>query len=167
MLIFSPTPNFRFLDPFNFKVITKKPVLTRTGYDAYEFSIKNDEGFLRINFYKLLTKLTLKFSDTYTVTSNADIKFLRSKFKINEIKLVPNWVEVNYSKLKRQSDTILMVGRLEYQKNYQMAIDFLNESKIDVGYRCIWNRFFKEKLESIVSKNNLNINFLGNINHEN
>ena len=64
--------------PLILKVITKKPVLTRTGYDAYEFSIKNDEGFLRINFYKLLTKLTLKFSDTYTVTSNADIKFLRS-----------------------------------------------------------------------------------------
>ena len=152
--------------PLILKVITKKPVLTRTGYDAYEFSIKNDEGFLRINFYKLLTKLTLKFSDTYTVTSNADIKFLRSKFKINEIKLVPNWVEVNYSKLKRQSDTILMVGRLEYQKNYQMAIDFLNESKIDVGIDVYGTGSLKEKLESIVSKDNLNINFLGNINHE-
>ena len=59
------------MDSHYSKVITKKPLITRTGYDAYEFSIKNKEGFLKfISKLLFLTKYTLKYSNIYTVTSD-------------------------------------------------------------------------------------------------
>jgi len=152
--------------PLLLKALTKKPLITRTGYDAYDFSIKNNEGFLRIKFYKLLTKITLRYSNAYTVTSAADIKFLSSKFKVDGVKLVPNWVEVNHSKLKRYDDRILMVGRLEYQKNYQMALDFLDKSNVELGIDIYGTGSLKEDLQKTVLNSSLNIKFLGNINHE-
>ena len=152
--------------PIILKVITKKPLLTRTGYDAYEFSIKNKEGFFKIYFYKFLTKYTLKYSNIYTVTSRSDKNFLTSNFKISDIKIVPNWVEVNNSNSKRYSDRILMVGRLEHQKNYKMAIDFMNNSKIELEIDIYGTGSLKEELENTILKHNLNMNLLGNVVHE-
>ena len=140
--------------------------MTRTGYDAYEFSIKNNEGFFKIRFYKFLTKLTLRYSDTYTVTSNSDMKFLNRKFGINKISLVPNWVEVNHSIAKRFKDRVLMVGRLEYQKNYQMAIDFMIKLEKEVTIDIYGAGSLKEDLNNTALEKNLNINFLGSINHD-
>ena len=53
------------------------PLLVRTGYDAYSFSIDNNDRKFKTLFYKLLTKLTLRFCDLYTVTSHSDINFLK------------------------------------------------------------------------------------------
>ncbi len=152
--------------PLVLKGITKKPLLTRTGYDAYEFSIKNNEGLFKIKFYKFLTKLTIRHSDAYTVTSSSDMKFLNTEFGINKISLVPNWVEVNHSSAKRSTDRILMVGRLEYQKNYQMAIDFMIKLKKEVTIDIYGAGSLKEDLNNTALVKNLNINFLGSINHE-
>ena len=58
---------------------TKKPLIVRTGYDTYLFSIKENKKVWIVQFYKLLTYLALKFSDLYTVTSTSDKEFLDSK----------------------------------------------------------------------------------------
>ena len=65
-----------------FKIITKKPLFIRTGYDVFEFAkkiIKKVSTF--INFF-VSTNLTT-FADIYTVSSFSDLnnlkKFLKQK----------------------------------------------------------------------------------------
>ena len=81
--------------PLIIKLIQKKPVLIRTGYDAYLFSELNNEKKYLTFFYKILTIFSLKYCDLYTVTSQADLEFLIKEFKFSpaKIKIVPNWIE--------------------------------------------------------------------------
>ena len=149
------------------KFIAKKPLLVRTGYDAYLFSIYNNENYVNQKFNKVLTKYALKLSDLYTVTSNQDYKFLKENFKnIRNISLVPNWVEEGQqNNIAKYQKKVLMVGRLESQKNYAEAINFVGDNKyltLDiVGSGTEYKYLIHE-----TKRKNLNINFLGNIEHE-
>ncbi len=119
--------------PLIIKLIQKKPVLIRTGYDAYLFSKLNNEKKYLIYFYKILTNFSLKYCDLYTVTSQADFDFLMKEFNFNstKIKIVPNWIEkIEILNNSRFDDRILMVGRLENQKNYPMVFEFLKNTKL-------------------------------------
>tara|TARA_B100000686_G_scaffold210712_1_gene217524 strand:+ start:20113 stop:21234 length:1122 start_codon:yes stop_codon:yes gene_type:complete len=116
------------------KILTRKPVLIRTGYDMYEFSLLNSENYFKSLFLFLLTYLSLKFSNLYTVASNSDLNFLQSHFKFDtrKIKIRPNWVKETKAKeiSSRQSDRVFSAGRLESQKNYTELIKcFPNDSK--------------------------------------
>lgn len=154
--------------PIILKKIFKLPLLTRTGYDAFEFSIKNNESWIRRNFYKALTQFTLKFSDLYTVTSLSDLNFLNKYFKTSNIKVVSNWVdEVQVNKNIDRTSKILMVGRLEKQKNYQLVLDFLNYSKLNLEIDIYGSGSEFQYLEKNINENNLNVNLLGNIPHNN
>ncbi len=104
------------------KIITKKPLFVRTGYDMYKFSIDEKKSLLIKYLYKLLTKITLMRSDLYTISSQNDLEFLLSKFNKNilkNIKIRPNWVKLSENIIinSRKKYSILNVGRLEYQKN--------------------------------------------------
>ena len=46
-----------------FKFISKKPLMTRTGYDMYSFSVYEKKKTYIKFLYKLLTQFTLIFSD--------------------------------------------------------------------------------------------------------
>ena len=111
------------------KLIYNKKLLIRTGYDMYEFSILNNERFIR-KILSCLTYISLKFSDFYTTTSQEDIKFLnliselvmKNKIKANLI------TDNNFKKIdSRVSNEILSVGRLDKQKNYKKLISFFNK----------------------------------------
>ena len=110
------------------KILFKKKLYVRTGYDMYEFS-KNQQKSLFIQYlYKILTKITLFFSDIYTVTSEND----KNLFKENKkIKVRANWVYKlelqNFS--SRYSNRLLSIGRLEDQKNYEYLIKEFKNTK--------------------------------------
>ena len=153
--------------PIIIKFILKKPLLIRTGYDAYLFSLLGKEKKYKILFYKYLTKLSLRLSDLYTVTSHSDFNFLSNKFKVKNVKTIPNWVESknNLSK-KRLNNKILMVGRLEDQKNYPLAFEFINKTKSSFEIDIYGTGSNQDYFEKTVLKDKLNINFLGNTSHE-
>ena len=154
--------------PLILKFLLKKPVQIRTGYDAYLFSLENNDVFYKLMFYKYLTKLSLKFSDLYTVTSKCDRDFLTDEFKTKNIKLVPNWVDLNEnSHRKTKMDEILMVGRLERQKNYTLAFDFIELVDEDIGLDIYGSGTEFSILKSLSGKNSLKVNFLGNTDHKN
>ena len=95
----------------------KKPLLIRTGYDAYLFSIKIKKVKLHILFYKLLTKLSLNTSNLYTVTSKCDFDFLHQKFRSKNIRIVPNFIEKDIVASSNLYDNkILMVDDWKYKK---------------------------------------------------
>ena len=62
-----------------YKYLVNKPLIVRTGYDMYSFSIKEKKAILKRYLYKSLTNLSLKKSDLYTVSSQSDYNF-KNKF---------------------------------------------------------------------------------------
>ena len=146
-----------------FKFLTNKPLIMRTGYDMYEFSIRENKKFYKKLMYKYLTSFALKFSDLYTVASRSDINFLKKNFKINNknIELRPNWVLENNTTpvLNRNRNNVLAVGRLEAQKNYEDLIKaFSNSSfKLDI----YGDGSLKDDLKELAELENTKVNFKG------
>ena len=151
------------------KLLYGKKILIRTGYDMYEFSILNNEKLIRRFLLRCLTFITLKFSDLYTTTSQEDIKFLNSNYKINneKIKLRPNWIiDNNFKKIdSRISREILSVGRLDKQKNYKKLISFFNKD-CNFSLKIIGSGPEKEELKELISNNELKVSIVDNLNNE-
>jgi glycosyltransferase involved in cell wall biosynthesis len=153
--------------PMLIKFKIKKPLLIRTGYDAYLFSLNNKDILFKSLFYKYLTKISLRFSDLYTVTSHCDYNFLTQKFDTSKVRVVPNWVESSNKLVsKKENKKILMVGRLEVQKNYPMAIEFLKKISSDYELDVFGSGSQFDYLKSRSLDEKLNINFLGNVSHD-
>jgi glycosyltransferase involved in cell wall biosynthesis len=151
------------------KYIVKKPLFVRTGYDMYEFSVLNKNSILRKGFLWLLTKITLSFSDLFTVTSIADKDFLKEKFNFNleKIKIRPNWIRNNNQRsiLERKKDEILTVGRLDKQKNYHELVKiFQKNSKFKL--KIIGEGYQEEDLKSLIKSNDLNVSIHKNLDNK-
>ena len=113
------------------KLLLKKPLFTRTGYDMYNFSKNMGKTFYIQFLYKSLTSLTLRFSDLYTVSSKSDMKLFKTSKK--NVLYRPNWIlpvntPVNIEKMNK----FISIGRLEMQKNYEKTIEFMSETNFEI-----------------------------------
>tara|TARA_B100001029_G_scaffold179449_1_gene188990 strand:+ start:18537 stop:19670 length:1134 start_codon:yes stop_codon:yes gene_type:complete len=152
---------------YRFKKQLKIPLIIRTGYDMYEFSIHENKNYLKRLFFKYLTNLSLRFSDIYSVTSKCDKEFLLNNFKkIDNSKIIirPNWVELNNSSeqvenKKRNTKKIVSVGRLEFQKNYSSVIKALEGTDYELD--IFGDGSLKYNLTKEAKKLNVKVNFLG------
>ena len=155
--------------PIILKYLLKKPLVVRTGYDMLEFSKKEKKNFILIFFYKLLTVLTVKLSNIYTVASSSDYKLNEKYFKnnINKLKLRPNWVEpgekINFK--NRYRNKFLSVGRLVSQKNYELLINEFKDTQDFLSFDIVGTGDQKESLELLAKEKKVKINFLGNLSH--
>lgn len=150
------------------KLITKKPLLIRTGYDMYEFSILENVDYLRRSFLYFLTYFSLKFCNLYTVASKCDKEFLTNRFKKHSNKIVirSNWIkEINIAKSSVNNYQVLSVGRLENQKNYlKLIYEFPENSKYSL--KIIGDGSQKEAIKNIIDKNKLNVVIQNNIKND-
>ena len=155
--------------PIILKFLMKKPLIIRTGYDIFDFSIKERKSFLKRVFYYLLTYLSLAFSDKYFVSSNTDLNNLKKRFKFikkNKLSLKPNWVNVQESnKLfeDRIENRVLCIGRIESQKNYANLIKSLKNSEIEID--IVGEGSLKKEIANVAYKHKVKVNFLGILNH--
>ena len=146
-----------------FKLIKKKPFITRACYDFLSFKISEKKGIHKVIFFYLLTQLSLIFSDIYTVTSNTDKSFLTKYFYVpnenEKIRIRSNFVEtLKYLPLDtRTTNEILMIGRLEQQKNYQYVINEFANSQYGINNYGSGEDF--TSLVNLSKKNNVNIHF--------
>lgn len=149
-----------------FKIISGAKLYTRTGYDMYLFSIKERKNLIKRVVYYLLTQITLLFSDSYSVTSISDAKFLKSKFiTIKKILVRPNWVEVSIdAEHERFADRLLSVGRLEKQKNYEELL--LSVKKTGFKIDIYGEGSLKTELEKLSKKLDVELNLFNNIENE-
>jgi glycosyltransferase involved in cell wall biosynthesis len=145
-----------------FKIICNKPLIVRTGYDVLSFKTQEKKGILTICFYYLLTQITILFSNIYTVTSKADKKFLINKFMFShsKLKIRPNFISIdnNISFKNKKNNDIVMIGRLESQKNYEYIISQFSNS----GFQIV-NYGKGKKLDTLMKTAkdlNTDINFL-------
>ena len=150
-----------------YKYLVNKPLIVRTGYDMYSFSIKEKKAILKRCLYKSLTNLSLKKSDLYTVSSQSDYNFLKINFKFDESKLLirPNWVlEVNnYPIENRSKNKILSIGRLEEQKNFFDLINSFAGSSFEIDIYGEGSE--KEKLQNLANESSVKVNFKGTISY--
>ena len=155
--------------PLLAKLLTNKPVYIRTGYDMYEFSIKENKKRIIIFLYKLLTRITLKYANIYSVASKSDESFLNKNFKVRNNNLVyrPNWVEAKeLNKEKRVNNKILTVGRLVEQKNYSYLISEFKNTKDYLTIDIVGTGHLENSLMLLAKENNVSINLLGNVQHD-
>lgn len=140
-----------------FKYITNSKLFVRTGYDMYLFSKKENKKYLKILAYKLLTRLTIKFSDSYTVSSTSDMSFLEGNFNSQtKAHLLHNWVEsFEVGKISDRESTIISVGRLEYQKNYEFLIKELSNLRLEL--QIVGEGSRKDELINLAKKFNTNL----------
>ena len=146
----------------------KKPLFLRTGYDMYKFSKEEKKNLFVIFLYKMLTKLSFKFSDLYSVSSESDLNFFKKQLRLNGDKLVyrPNFISkkiIKHTK-NRYQDRILCVGRLEEQKNFKFIIQEF--SNTDFMIDIVGDGSQKSYLSQFAKKNNTKINFLGKLSNE-
>ena len=150
-----------------FSFLTKKPWLSRTGYDFFKFlpfEISNKNHFiksLKIKFLKIIHLFFAKIANVMIVSSEED--FLNSKkwFK-GELIINKNWIYIPKimnndfkSKIKnfktKEIKKLIIVGRLENQKRIDIAIDALNKSKnsfyLDIYGKGSKKSFLEKKLK--------------------
>ena len=149
------------------KLLIKKPLIIRTGYDMYIFSQKKGKSLFIRCLYYLLTYLSIEMCDFYTVSSKADLNVLKQKFNTNKLAIRRNWVKkidttTNIS--ERKSTKILSVGRLEKQKNYEYSIKSLKGSEYVLD--IVGEGSKKSYLHKLAKKEKVNINFLGILDNE-
>ncbi len=118
------------------KLKYKRPLIVRTGYDLYSFSKMNRKGYFKQSFYYLLTRISLKYSDIYLVTSKSDKNKLKKLSVKNhyKVKIRPNWMKIQEGNdfNKRYKNKVISVGRLEEQKNFFELIDGLKNTNVEI-----------------------------------
>ena len=143
----------------------KCPLIIRTGYDIYEFSIKDNKSFFKKSLYYFLTQIGLLVSDVYSVTTNANRDFINKNFFLRKKKLIvtPNWVSKNMeiNKFKDRKNAVISVGRMEKQKNYTYLIEEFADTNISIS--IIGEGSQKKDLEKFAIKKNTDVSFLKKI----
>ena len=156
--------------PIICKILYRKKLLVRTGYDMHYFSIKDKKNLLIKTFFKFLTYISLKVADIYTVTSHEDEKRILSSYGsiAKNVKLRPNWVKkINLDDLKdRKKTNILSVGRLVYQKNFDELIKEFKDTKDEYQINIIGEGEQKDFLIKLAKDMNVNLNIIGNMSNE-
>jgi len=153
-----------------FKKNLNIPLIIRTGYDMFEFSINENKNISKKLFFKYLTKKSLDKCDLYTVTSLCDKDFLLKNFSnmySSKIKIRSNWVDSKENIQiinKNIVNNIVSVGRVEEQKNYELIIRSLQGTNFELD--IFGEGSLKGDLVNLAKELNVNINFLGIVNNE-
>ena len=153
-----------------FKKNLNIPLIIRTSYDMFEFSINENKNISKKLFFKYLTKKSLDKCDLYTVTSLCDKDFLLKNFSnmySSKIKIRSNWVDSKENiqiNNKNIVNNIVSVGRIEEQKNYELIIRSLQGTNFELD--IFGEGSLKEDLINLAKELNVNINFLGIVNNE-
>lgn len=147
------------------KYLLKVKLFVRTGYDMYLFSREITSKY-KSSLYYFLTSITVKFADLYSVTSKSDLKFFDDKFPNANVAYRPNWVlNEEYKDIKsRFNNRLLVVGRLEYQKNISFIISCLKNSPFILD--VVGSGSEKDNLVLLAKEYNVKVNFLGNLDNK-
>jgi glycosyltransferase involved in cell wall biosynthesis len=150
------------------KLIFRNKLIVRTGYDLFKFKLKQSRNPFTIMLSYLLTMVSLNFSDIYITTSKNDYKYLNKYyiFKKQKLKLLPNWIQSKkYIPFQeRYKNKILMVGRLEKQKNFERIITDLENSRIEIDLYGEGSQ--KKYLLELAKNNNVKLNLKGKIDNK-
>jgi glycosyltransferase involved in cell wall biosynthesis len=110
------------------KVMFGKTLMVRTGYELYQFTVKQGHSWARRAFVWFLSFLTYRTGDLVCVATAEDKNFVIKTFgvKPERIDVRPNWIDTEIFRPMVQTQNeghILYVGRMNAQKNLEALID--------------------------------------------
>jgi len=145
------------------KFFFRKPLLVRTGFELYKFTIAQEHHFLRRFFIFLISKITYASADIIYVATEGDKHFVQKRFKIasTRIEVRPNWIDTSKfspPSTARKDREILFVGRLTEQKNLPLIIKAIEGSQWALN--IVGSGELEEEIKSLVKRKNVCVNFL-------
>ena len=147
------------------KLMFKKPLIARCGYEIYNFHKLQDKPFMITSLLWLMSFFTYKLANTIHVPTKDDLNVVTKSFWVpaSKIKVRPNWIDINIFKpLKnnsRTTKTVLFVGRLEKQKNIFMLLDALFKTGLDLD--IVGEGSLKSKIQIYADNLGVKVKFLG------
>lgn len=151
------------------KLLYKKKLIVRCGYEWLEFLEKKEKPIWKKIFVFILEKIAYKTADRIILTSEKDKKFIENNFKTPylKIEIIPNYIDTELFKsieTEKEKARIIFVGRLHKQKNLFSLIEAISE--ISCKLIIIGTGPLKEELISFAKKLGANIEFKKNIINE-
>jgi len=147
------------------KILHKKPLIVRCGYELYDFALKANKKKIYRWFVYLISQMAYKSADRIHLATQSDKSFVIDQFSVasKKIHIFPNWIDTDkYACLQNsREDKVLFVGRLNRQKNIPLLLRSLvgaNTTLDIVGSGELEGDLIREAKSLGVS-----VNFLGNI----
>ena len=147
-------------------LIYKKPLIARTGFELFKFTLAQRHGFFRRRLIYFISKFTYANADVIYVATSSDKKFVEQTFSMptSKIQIRPNWIDGTTffpSSIPQKENRLLFVGRLTHQKNLSLLFRALSDS--DYSLDIIGDGELRDALQQEASQSRLNINFLGSV----
>ena len=82
------------------KILYKKPLIARCGYEIYDAYRFQNRSYILICFIWLISWLTYKFSNIIHVAKSEDASVVKKSFGVpsGKIEIRPNWIDINLFK---------------------------------------------------------------------
>ena len=153
--------------PLIAKLLYRKRLFTRVGYDLHKNSLLDNTKKIKLLFISLLSKVTYKISD-FTWVPTEEIKlFIIKKHGLQDknILVSPNWIDTDLFRLmpseKIFDNRILFIGRLSKEKNIPLLLKALKDSHI--GLDIIGAGQEENYLKSLAHDLMIDTKFLGKV----
>lgn len=118
------------------KLIYKKKLISRSGYDLFHFSLKK-KNIIKIFLSYIICFINYIFADKIFIPTSFYRKFIQKYFfiKKEKIHIIGNYVDLNLFKFKKRNYLkneykFCFIGRLEKQKNLLTLIDDFKKNPI-------------------------------------
>jgi len=146
------------------KKILNKFLIVRTGFTLSAFSKKKKSSLFKRWGSVCVEKISYKYCDIATVSSNLDKQYLIDQryLKSDKVIVVRNYIDINLFKpmsLDKYVKRVLFVGRLNSQKNLHNTIRAVSMSGL--GLDIYGEGELKVELVDLVRNENLDVNFKG------
>ena len=153
------------------KILYKKPLIVRTGFELMRFTILHGHSALRQRFIAMISRFAYRQADLIYLATEDDANFVTGYFKIprDKIQIRPNWIDTSIfapQDVKKQDNKILFVGRLTSQKNLPLLMDALALMKEDITLDLVGQGELADDIKHYAMLKEVNVNFLGRVNNE-
>ncbi|MBM4177428.1 glycosyltransferase, partial [Candidatus Gribaldobacteria bacterium] len=155
------------------KVIYKKKLIVRCGYEWLSTLIKAKKPFYKKTLVYCLEFLAYKLADKIIFTSKTDKEFAKKIFHLKEekIAIIPNYIDTDLFKpnyfAKKEPNSVCYVGRLSKEKNIDLLIKSIKDLP-EVRLYLIGDGLLKNELQKQAESLGLEkrVIFLGKIENE-
>lgn len=152
------------------KLIYRKPLIVRSGYELMRFTLSGGGGFLCKVGTWLLSQFCYWGGDKIYLATEGDARFVRSYFKVDsgKISVRPNWIDTDVFRpqsVSKKRGHILFVGRLEEQKNIGLLIDAVSliSKKQAVVLDIVGRGSLESDLRAHADMKGVKVNFLNRV----
>lgn len=153
------------------KILYRKKLIIRCGYQLSLFFRKQKENWMKIFLALILEKIAFFCADLVIVSSAEDRKYIIAVHKVSpcKIKIIPNGIDTErftlLPEIKKEPGRILFVGRLIPQKNLFALVDAAKG--IPGAHLVIVGKgYLKNQLLKKVKQLNVNATFIDSVSNE-